>query len=129
MNSTDQVKQCLYCNKPLKGRTDKKFCDDACRNAFHNNLNSPKREVINPIVNILKKNRAILLDFLSKGQTNQISREEMLKAGYDFQYYTEYMRAAEYDLFFCFDVGIKAGKHYYDFHYRIEFLKDPPTLR
>ena len=27
-------KLCLTCNKPVKGRTDKKFCDDYCRNNY-----------------------------------------------------------------------------------------------
>lgn len=32
----DRVMTCLTCDKPLVGRRSKKFCDDACRNAFHN---------------------------------------------------------------------------------------------
>ena len=29
-------KVCLACGKPLKGRIDKKFCDDYCRNNYNN---------------------------------------------------------------------------------------------
>ena len=35
MNST-----CPECGDKLKGRADKKFCSDACRNAYNNKLNS-----------------------------------------------------------------------------------------
>ena len=31
-----EPKPCLSCSKPVKGRTDKKFCDDYCRNSYHN---------------------------------------------------------------------------------------------
>ena len=33
MSDTLQQAYCLYCGKPVKGRIDKKFCDDWCRNA------------------------------------------------------------------------------------------------
>ncbi len=29
---------CQQCGKPVKGRIDKRFCDDFCRNAYNNNL-------------------------------------------------------------------------------------------
>lgn len=33
---------CLNCDKTLKGRTDKKFCDDYCRNSYNNQLKPQK---------------------------------------------------------------------------------------
>ena len=30
---------CLRCNKPFNGRSDKKFCSDKCRNDFNHKLN------------------------------------------------------------------------------------------
>jgi hypothetical protein len=31
-----ETKTCLFCEKPVKGRSDKKFCDDYCRAAYNN---------------------------------------------------------------------------------------------
>ncbi len=59
------VKNCLACERPIKGRTDKKFCDDSCRNNYNNRLNSDATPLIRNINNILRKNRRILLDLLS----------------------------------------------------------------
>ena len=36
-------KRCLECNDVLHGRSDKKFCSDACRNTYNN-----KKKSINP---------------------------------------------------------------------------------
>jgi len=44
---------CLACNEPLMGRSDKKFCDDQCRNDYNNKLNSDEN-------NFMRKNRKIL---------------------------------------------------------------------
>ena len=35
-----EEKMCPECGKPVFGRIDKKFCSDACRNAFNNKANS-----------------------------------------------------------------------------------------
>jgi hypothetical protein len=43
--------KCLACDKPLKGRTDKKFCDDYCRNNYNNQLKAAKNNVVRNINN------------------------------------------------------------------------------
>jgi predicted nucleic acid-binding Zn ribbon protein len=52
---------CLTCNKPLKGRTDKKFCDDYCRNNYNNQL---KSNTINLVRNI---NNAVTIYVMGVG--------------------------------------------------------------
>jgi hypothetical protein len=32
------AKVCLFCLKPLRGRSDKKYCNDHCRSAYHHGL-------------------------------------------------------------------------------------------
>ena len=57
-----ETKTCLACVKPLKGRIDKKFCDDYCRNNY-NNLQKAKgnySSFVRNINNTLLKNRKIL---------------------------------------------------------------------
>ena len=39
-------KQCLECGEKIVGRIDKKFCSDACRNAYNNNVNKDSKNLI-----------------------------------------------------------------------------------
>lgn len=77
---------------------------------------------MNPVINILKRNRTILLDFLNKGNVNDITREQLQEAGYVLPHCTEYHRKCDISFFFCFDVGLQQIDHNrFQFHYRIEF--------
>ena len=59
---TSETKNCLSCGKLLKGRVDKKFCDDYCRNNYNNQLKarSSHSAYVRSINNTLLKNRKIL---------------------------------------------------------------------
>jgi len=48
-------KNCPECDDKIKGRADKKFCSDACRNAFNNKLNSDANSTVRNINNALRK--------------------------------------------------------------------------
>ncbi|MCH5686755.1 DUF2116 family Zn-ribbon domain-containing protein [Niabella sp. W65] len=50
-----QPKNCMACGKPVKGRSDKKFCDDYCRNAYNNRANGINSGIIRSINNDLKR--------------------------------------------------------------------------
>jgi predicted nucleic acid-binding Zn ribbon protein len=39
---------CIFCGKVTKGRPDKKFCSDNCRNTYHNRIKKkedPKKQM------------------------------------------------------------------------------------
>ena len=36
------MKTCKTCEKPIKGRSDKKYCNDYCRSIHHNKNNKKK---------------------------------------------------------------------------------------
>ena len=78
---------CLNCGYELKGRSDQKYCSDACRNAYHNQLNGNTTNSIRNINNILRKNRRILEKFCpyekSKSTKGQLSAD-----GFNFNYHT-----------------------------------------
>jgi len=38
------LRHCRHCSKPVKGRTDKKFCSDGCRNAYNNAMRMTLRK-------------------------------------------------------------------------------------
>jgi len=125
MNTPAKPRNCLYCSKEVKGRKDKKFCNDGCRNSFHNDLNSPTNEIVNPVFNILKKNRSVILDFLMKNNL-LVTREELLQAGFIFKYQTEFRSFNDQDYIFYFDVGIEDDrKGVCRLFYAKEFDKPP----
>jgi predicted nucleic acid-binding Zn ribbon protein len=98
---------CLECNKPLKGRIDKKFCDDSCRNAFNNKINSNQHEIVKKINNILKKNRKILEDiFPQQEEMYKTTKQRLLEKGFSFQYITHtYTNKKGNIYFFCYEYG------------------------
>jgi hypothetical protein len=107
-------KTCQLCQTPLEGRSDKKFCDDYCRNIhYHQNLGSGDLKV-KRIHDMLRKNRKILLEcrkLVSEGQTLPIESLEM--RGYQFKYLTHMEGLHEgHPTYCCFDMGyIVRGKH------------------
>ena len=51
---------CKECGIKLYGRSDKKFCSDACRNTYNNNQNKDATNLIRNTNNQLRKNYRIL---------------------------------------------------------------------
>lgn len=84
-----EIKACLSCGKPLRGRVDKKFCDDFCRNNFNNKQNSSPTNLVRNINRILGKNRRILETLLPETEeTKKVLREKLVLEGFNFKYYT-----------------------------------------
>ncbi len=100
-------KLCLACNKPLKGRVDKKFCDDYCRNNYNNGLKSADVNIVRNINNALGKNRRILNDMLPAGsETIKTTLEKLSAKGFRFKYHTHtYTNKKGDTYFFCYDLG------------------------
>ena len=86
------LRKCLFCEKTLNGRADKKFCNDYCRNAYNNQLKSANNPVIRNINNILIKNRRILDAILGKEEIAKSTKEKLLHQGFNFKYFTELKR-------------------------------------
>ncbi|QDH80871.1 hypothetical protein FKX85_18205 [Echinicola soli] len=102
-----EERKCLNCQKPVQGRSDKKFCDDFCRNAYNNHLKSGSYHTVRKINNALKKNRNILKNALSGvRETITISREQLLLKGFLFKYHTHRFVNKKGDTYiYCYDYG------------------------
>jgi Ser-tRNA(Ala) deacylase AlaX len=100
-------KLCLACNKPLKGRADKKFCDDYCRNAYNNQLKADSTKLVTNINNVLKKNRRILEDLVPvEEEISKASKEKLQTKGFSFKYITHtYTNKKGNTYFFCYEYG------------------------
>ncbi len=107
MTAANQTVSCLNCNKPVKGRTDKKFCDDYCRNSYNNQLKSASVNLVRNINNALGKNRRILEGiFKSDEEIAKTTKEKLLQKGFQFKYITHtYTNKKGNVYFFCYDIG------------------------
>jgi hypothetical protein len=106
MTATDTA-TCLNCNKTLKGRTDKKFCDDYCRNSYNNQLKASKNNLVRNINNALGKNRRILESFFNaEEEIAKTYKDKLLEKGFQFKYITHtYTNKKGNIYFFCYDLG------------------------
>lgn len=96
---------CLDCEKALKGRTDKKFCDDLCRNNYNNHLNSEELSPLKKINSILKKNRLILAKLNPEGKA-KIAKKNLLVSGFNFDYHTHIHQTKNgHSYTFCYEYG------------------------
>ena len=107
MAQLNNTKTCLNCDKPLKGRNDKKFCDDFCRNNYNNQLKSIINNQVRDINNTLAKNRRILKGTLPENkETTTINKEKLEKLGFHFKYITHtYITRTGKTYYYCYDHG------------------------
>lgn len=105
-----ETKQCLSCNKTIKGRSDKKFCDDYCRNNYNNSLKGENNNTIRNINNALRKNRRILEGILPTGETMaKANRDKLLQQGFLFKYFTHQYTNQKGNIYhFCYEYGYLA---------------------
>lgn len=115
-NLSIMEKQCQNCSKVIRGRADKKFCDEACRNQFNNQLNSDTNAEMRAIQNILRKNRRILHDILGGQEKLKTSLKKLTDKGFLPDYMT-------------YLYNTKTGSQYrYSFEYGIMLLDEGMVL-
>lgn len=109
MEFHEETKTCLCCSHVIKGRSDKKFCDDNCRNAYNNQLKAKTNysSYIRNINNALYKNRKILEDLLPiQEEMAKTTKDKLLQKGFLFKYHTHsYTNKKGNVYYFCYDYG------------------------
>lgn len=96
---------CLDCGKNILGRSDKKFCDDACRSHYNNQKQQADQKVIKKVNGILKTNRTILKRHNPEGKI-KIKKERLQKEGFHFEYFThQYITSKGNIYYFCYEYG------------------------
>jgi hypothetical protein len=101
-------KRCLECNEVLHGRSDKKFCSDACRNTYNNKLKSVAGSLyVRKVNGILKRNRNIMAELNPDGKVS-IHKSRLIKKGFDFGFMTnQYTTKTGTVYYFCYDQGYR----------------------
>ena len=98
-------KLCLECGAEVIGRSDKKFCDDACRNTYNNKLDVGDKNLVRNINNRLKKNYKILSEINTAGKT-KTTKQFLEQKGFNFNYFTSIyttQKGAVY--YYCYNQG------------------------
>ena len=100
-------KHCLACDKSIRGRTDKKFCNDYCRNVFNNKIKSEGNNTVRNINNALRRNRRILQELLPENEKMvKTSMEKLVERGFLFKYKTHTYTNPKGNVYnFCFEYG------------------------
>ncbi len=99
-------KVCLECGEPLKGRADKKFCDDQCRSNYNNKANSDTTAEMRNINNVLRKNRKILETITPEEGKVKISKTKLHDKGFNFKYFTHTYTTQKGTVYkLCYDYG------------------------
>lgn len=100
-----KTRKCLECDEVVKGRIDKKFCSDYCRNSHNNRVNKDSKNLIRNINNRLRKNYKILSELNITGKT-KVTRTKLYDKGFDFQFFTSiYKTKAGNTYFYIYDEG------------------------
>ena len=110
----NKEKVCLECGEPIKGRADKKFCDDQCRSNYNNKANSDTSADMRNVNNILRKNRRILDSIISPEGKTKILKTKLSDKGFNFKYHTHTyttQKGTTYKL--CYDYGYLAIENDY----------------
>lgn len=103
---------CLECGDKIRGRSDKKFCNDACRSAYHNRKS---KDVSNPqktINKLLNKNRKILKDCFEQSEHKTVPMIKLENKGFVFNFYTHLEDSNKGVLYrYCYDFGYYPGSN------------------
>ncbi|NSW94734.1 MAG: hypothetical protein HPY62_08520 [Bacteroidales bacterium] len=98
-------KKCLDCGGSIRGRTDKKFCSDQCRNNYYNRLNRDSNNYVRNVHGLLRKNRRILADLYNEGK-RKVHRDALFALGYNFNFFTHVIETSSGQKFnYCFEYG------------------------
>ncbi len=106
-------KACLACNKELRGRSDKKFCDLHCKSSFHYQKSLEEAPKFYATVdNQLKQNRRILKNYNKAGKAT-IRSSVLIDSGFNPNFFTHYWKNKKGDVYlFVYEFGfLKKEEH------------------
>lgn len=105
-------RECLDCGTALRGRSDKKFCDDQCRSHYNNRMKAGMNSSMKSVNSILRKNHAILSSLCPENKI-RIKKDDLLKKGFNPDYHTHLHHTQNGNIYyFCYEYGfLFTGNH------------------
>lgn len=114
-NEAEEKRCCIFCGRELSGRSDKKFCDDNCRNNYGYQRNKYNNDVINKINKSLLYNRNILKS-ITKSRRKIVKKQILVNNKFNFDMMTGVRRTQKQQEY----------KLVYDYAYR--YINDEDVL-
>ncbi len=97
----------MDCGEEILGRSDKKFCGDPCRNAYHNRLYARDTGYVREVNRILSHNRRTLSKLLGLRSRIRTAREDLLRQGFRFGYFTRLDTQQGEMSYRCYEFGLR----------------------
>lgn len=108
-----EKQECKECGTPIKGRIDKKFCSDYCRNSFNNKVNKESKNMIRNVNYRLRKNYKTLCELNKTGKT-KVTRVKLISNNFDFNLFTSiYTTKTGNTYYYVYDQGYLALENDY----------------
>ncbi|HTD98370.1 MAG TPA: hypothetical protein VK668_03755 [Mucilaginibacter sp.] len=108
---------CEDCGKEIRGRSDKRFCDDICRNNFNRKKRQAEKVSISDdaleVIRLIKRNYQLLKSKdLAPGVITYQPVRDLLNKGFNPDYFTS-TREVDGELYcFCFECGFRISEGY-----------------
>lgn len=100
-----EKKRCKECGESFSGRSDKKFCSDACRNSYNNHINKDVINLIRNTNNRLRKNWRILEE-INPSNKIKTTKKQLQNKGFDFSLFTSIYKTKDNSVYyFCYNQG------------------------
>lgn len=95
--------KCIECGTRITGRADKKYCNEACKNAYNNSKNRKKNSLIYQVNQKLKKNHRILSHLCENQTKTKVSEKQLLSKGFHFEVFTYSKPSTTGIVYFIYD--------------------------
>lgn len=95
---------CLECGKELKGRLGKKYCDAACKSAYHNRHKNFGEITIQETNRIIRHNRSILKTLCPQGKAT-VRKQVLDQMGFDYRYFSSIFKSEMGVYYLSYDYG------------------------
>ncbi|MBP8958835.1 MAG: hypothetical protein KBG40_00215 [Bacteroidales bacterium] len=117
-------RKCLDCGEIIRGRSDKKFCSDQCRNNYNNKLNRDSNNYVRNVHGLLRKNRRILCDLYNEGKT-VLHKDALFALGYNFNFFTHIIETKDGVKYnYCFEYGYcEKDEDYIELKQNLQYLE------
>lgn len=98
---------CLQCGNEIKGRRDKKYCDDQCRNLHYNTRHGNEVLYMRNIHNLLRKNRRIIAELIPFNKHEHVVElDTLLLQGFTLKYHTHMqLHVDQPPIYYCYEYG------------------------
>ena len=100
-----EKQKCQECGESFRGRIDKKFCSDYCRNTFNNKVNKESKNMIRNVNYRLRRNYKTLSELNKTGKI-KVTRVKMISSNFDFNVFTSiYTTKTGNTYYYVYDQG------------------------